>query len=416
LTSFFAEIYFKNIILKIMELETNPQKVEKAEIVAGIPSFNEADTISSVVEKIDEGLNKYFPERSKVIINSDNNSPDNTKEAFLKTKTKTPKIYISTPPGVKGKGNNLRNLFRKIIELDAKFAMTVDADIRTVTPEWARQLIAPQIKGYNFVAPVYYRHKNDAFITNHLCYPVVYGVLGYDIRQPIGGDMGFSRKLVEKFLELEWTEEVKNYGIDIFMTLNAVKYGEKIAQTNLGVKAHKPSTFKLDNMFLQVSHALFDFLKENKELWQKEVELVRPPLIGEIQADAEQIADIPLNKQEIREKALFEFSKHHEEIRRCLSPGTLEVLERMYFEDKNLSIDIELWIKIIYEIIRSYISDHNKEAIPKSLRSLYYGRVACYLKENSFHSNEETEKMIRANAHKFFEQRDYLLSLLNKPV
>ena len=79
---------------------------KKVDIIVGIPSFNEADTISFVVKQVDLGLQKYFKNSKSVIINVDNNSPDNTKQVFLKTKTKTPKLYISTPPGVTGKGNN----------------------------------------------------------------------------------------------------------------------------------------------------------------------------------------------------------------------------------------------------------------------------------------------------------------------
>ena len=38
----------------------NPQKVKKAEIVVGIPSFNEADNIGYVTKVVDDGLKKYF--------------------------------------------------------------------------------------------------------------------------------------------------------------------------------------------------------------------------------------------------------------------------------------------------------------------------------------------------------------------
>ena len=65
------------------------------------------------LHRADKGLDKYFGENDSVIINCDNNSPDNTKQVFLDTPTKAPKIYLSTDPGVKGKGNNFRNLFKK---------------------------------------------------------------------------------------------------------------------------------------------------------------------------------------------------------------------------------------------------------------------------------------------------------------
>ena len=92
-------------------IENNPDKIKEAEIVVGIPSLNEADNIAFITDKIDQGLIKYFSGQKAVIVNSDNNSPDNTGRVFLRTKTKNPKIYISTSGGQRGKGNNLKNLF-----------------------------------------------------------------------------------------------------------------------------------------------------------------------------------------------------------------------------------------------------------------------------------------------------------------
>ncbi|RLC39861.1 MAG: glycosyl transferase, partial [Candidatus Nealsonbacteria bacterium] len=160
--------------------EENPSSIKKAKIVVGIPSFNEADSIAYVVKKVDEGLEKYFKNYQKVIINSDNNSPDGTGQVFLQTKTKTPKIYISPSSTICGKGNNLFNFFLKIKELGAEMAMTVDADLKSITPEWVKCLLGSVEKGYNFITPLYYRHKFDASITNHLCFPLIYGLLGYN--------------------------------------------------------------------------------------------------------------------------------------------------------------------------------------------------------------------------------------------
>ena len=89
------------------------KKNNNYDLIVGIPSFMEADNISFVTDKIDQGLTKYFPKYKSIIVNVDNNSKDDTKGAFLSTKTKTKKKYITTPKGVKGKGNNFYNLFKE---------------------------------------------------------------------------------------------------------------------------------------------------------------------------------------------------------------------------------------------------------------------------------------------------------------
>jgi len=405
--------------------EVNPNNIQKAEIVIGIPSFNEADTISNVVRQVDQGLIKYFSNKSAVIINVDNNSPDNTKEAFLNTETKTPKIYISTaappttlkgnninatPSGIRGKGNNLYNLFSKIKELGANAAMVVDADLKSITPEWVKCFIGSIFQGYDFLSPIYYRHKYDASITNHLCYPLVYGLLGFDIRQPIGGDMAFSKRMVEYWLQQEWEEKVKQYGIDIFMTLNAIKYGGKLGQVDLVAKIHKPSAPKLGPMFLAVAGTLFSFLSKNKDLWQKEVEIVQPPLACKVDYQTPS-QELILDDKQIEENSISEFQACYQNIKPLISQEIRVLLEKMFLKEKSLKIDANLWSKIVYEMLYIYQTNpENREEIIKFLRALYFGRVSSFVREVKEKNQEEAEIIIQKQAQQFFKTRGLLIT------
>ena len=217
------------------EAELNPQSIKKAEMVVCIPSYNEADSIAFPTRQADKGLSEYFNDRSSVIINCDNNSPDNTRQAFLDTPTKSPKIYLSTPPGVKGKGNNFRNLFQKLVDLRAKAVVVVDADLESITPEWIRHLGEPLFQGFSYVAPLYVRHKYDGTITNGIAYPMTRALYGRRVRQPIGGDFGFSGKLGKAYLQSRiWDNGVANFGIDIWMTTLAINQKVQICQSFMG--------------------------------------------------------------------------------------------------------------------------------------------------------------------------------------
>ena len=57
--------------------------IRRADIVIGIPSYNNAPTIGHVVRAAYAGLAKYFPQFTAVVINSDGGSKDNTREAVL---------------------------------------------------------------------------------------------------------------------------------------------------------------------------------------------------------------------------------------------------------------------------------------------------------------------------------------------
>jgi len=184
----------------MFEREVNEKQITQAEIAVVLPSFKEADNIAYPTKIVSEGLRKYFPDKKCVIINADNASPDGTEQAFLNTPTEVPKIYITTPENTPGKGWNFLNAFRKCHELGVKAIVCVDADLLSITPEWIKYMVTPILEGYDYLTPLYSRHKYDGTITNNICYPIIYGIFGKDIRQPIGGDFALSSKFAEYLL------------------------------------------------------------------------------------------------------------------------------------------------------------------------------------------------------------------------
>lgn len=142
--------------------EENPSNVSRANLVLGIPSCNEAGTIGHTTMQAARGLAEHFGGLETVIINCDNHSTDGTKEAFFATPSEMPKIYLSTAPEQHGKGNNLRNLFEKVRELEAGIVVVLEADIRNVAPYWVRSLGEPVHNGAGYVCPLYVRHKYEA--------------------------------------------------------------------------------------------------------------------------------------------------------------------------------------------------------------------------------------------------------------
>jgi len=59
--------------------------IGKADILIGIPSYNNAHTIGHVVRAVQAGVAKYFPEKKTVLFNSDGGSTDGTMEIVRNT-------------------------------------------------------------------------------------------------------------------------------------------------------------------------------------------------------------------------------------------------------------------------------------------------------------------------------------------
>ncbi len=388
----------------------NPQKIEEAEIVVGIPSYNEAKTIGFVVEQVSSGLEKYFPNKKCAIINLDNNSNDGTKEAFFHAQSNIPRIYVSTPNGLKGKGYNFHNLFLMIKKLEAKAGLVFDADLRSIRGDWIKKMATPILDGYDFITPYYIRCKTDATITNHLIYPLTYGLLGYDIRQPIGGDFAFSNKMVKIWLKEEWLETTYQFGIDIFMTMIAILKGMKIAQVNLGSKEHNLSTPKLGPMFFQVVGTFFKIIVDHFDEFKSRTEIIKIPILDE--------KKLPILANKQPEEGLFRkifldnLAGYWPIIKKIVSVPVKEKLEVIY-KNKDGQIHSDIWFKIVYDFLLAYKSSKNKPALIHALSCLYYGRIASFFHDNGNLTPEDAEKKVVKRAKLFFKKRDYFLKKLN---
>jgi glycosyltransferase involved in cell wall biosynthesis len=220
------------------EVQNKLREIGSADVIIGIPSFNNANTIGHVVRAASAGLAKYFTDQRCVLINSDGGSTDGTPEVALNAQMDYKTILVHHPMypihriatpyhGIPGKGSAFRTIFEIAANLGARACCVLDSDLRSITPEWVELLVRPVLSGdYDYVAPFYLRHKFDGTITNSIVYPITRTLYGKRIRQPIGGDFGFSGKLAELYVSKDvWNSDVARFGSDIWMTTTAICEG-----------------------------------------------------------------------------------------------------------------------------------------------------------------------------------------------
>ena len=268
-------------------LRVEVERLGKADLMVGIPSFKNAATIGYVARAAQAGLVQYFPDLRPVLANADAGSPDGTQRVVVETeppdyierillvrpRNRLQRISLTYPPvdGVGGKGAALLTIFRIAHALDVDALVVVDSDLRSIVPEWIELLAGPILKGgFDFVAPLYSRYKWDGTITNTVTYPLTRALYGLRIRQPIGGDFGVSGDLIAHYLEQDdWTPDVSRFGIDIWMTTTAIAGGFAVCQTRLGAKVHDPKDpgADLGPMFSQVVATMLRLTARHAERW-----------------------------------------------------------------------------------------------------------------------------------------------------
>lgn len=406
-------------------LKIQSEEIKEADILVGIPSYNNSRTIGHVVRAVMAGLAKYFPNAKAVLVNSDGGSTDGTQEEVKRVQIEDFKTILTSHPvhplqkiitpyhGIPGKGSAFRTIFDVSNSLDAKACVVVDSDLRSITPEWIELLIRPVYEeGFDYVAPLYARHKFDGTITNSIVYPLTRALYGKRVRQPIGGDFGFSGKLAEFYLTKNvWETDVARFGIDIWMTTLAITEGYKVCQSYLGAKIHdaKDPGSDLGPMFTQVVSSVFSLMKEYENLW-KEVKESRPiPTFGfHYEVGLEPVS---VNVERMIGNFRLGVKDLMEIWRKVLLPETalwLESIARL--SDEAFSFPQDLWARIIYDFASAYHKGSvHREHLLKSMIPLYLGRVASFVMENQESTAGEVEAKIESLCRVFEEMKPYLI-------
>jgi len=401
------------------------EEIKEADILIGIPSYNNVRTIGHVVRAAIAGLAKYFPGARSVLVNSDGGSTDGTQEEVHRIQIEDFKTILTSHPvhpvhkiitpyhGIPGKGSAFRTIFEAAATLKAKACAVVDSDLRSITPGWMELLLRPIYEeGFEYVAPLYARHKFDGTITNSIVYPLTRALYGKRVRQPIGGDFGFSGKLAEHYLTQKvWETDVARFGIDIWMTTLAIAEGYRVCQAYLGAKIHdaKDPGSDLGPMFTQVVSSVYSLMENYQPLW-KEVKESQPVSTFGFHYEVG-LEPVPVNLGRMIANFRLGVRDLMEIWRKALLHETVLWLESIgRLSDEAFFFPQDLWVRLIYDFALAYQTGSvHREHLLKSMIPLYLGRVASFVKENQDSSANEVEQKIESLCKSFEEMKPYLI-------
>jgi hypothetical protein len=395
------------------------------ELIVGIPTYNNVATIGQVVKVVQAGLANYFGGRKALIVNPDGGSEDGTLEAVEQARSDAhtlmtvkypldPVHRLTTPyHGLPGKGSAFRTLFQVAQEGQARALAVVDADLRSITPEWFNLLLTPILsQGFDYVAPFYKRHKYDGTVTNSIVYPLTRALYGRRVRQPIGGEFGISGRLASHFLkDGVWNTDVASYGIDIWMTTTAVADNFKVCQSHLGAKIHGPEEQGLDlsAVLVQVVGSVFNLMETHDLAWRNVLGSLPVPLQGSPSDGEPEPVSISL------QRVLASFQQGVRDLlpiyERVFSPRQIKELEsRAAGPAEEFTLEDELWVSLICDMALAYhrrVMD--REHLLKSLVPLYLGWVASFVRQTEKESAIQAENRIERLCLVYEQLKPYLI-------
>ena len=247
------------------------------------------------------------------------------------------------------------------------------------------------------MVPLYRRHKYDGTITNSIVYPLTRALYGKQVRQPIGGDFGFSGRMARFYLSKDvWDSDVARYGIDIWMTTTAIANGFRVCQAFLGAKIHDPKDpgADLSSMLYQVVGATFDLMETYQDTWksikgsEKVFTFGFPHEVG--------LEPVRVNVRGMIERFRLGARELADLWRTFLGEEIVSFLEGLAAaREEDFLLPDDLWTEIVYRFaIAAHVEIINKEHLLKSLTPLYMGRTASFVMETAESGVAEVEEKI----------------------
>jgi glucosylglycerate synthase len=404
--------------------------VGEVDILVGLPTLNNRDTVQRVVSAILVGLVKYFPRERSALINPDGGSKDGTSEAVQAASVpdyrtvlashplRTMHVVTEHYPGVQGHSAALRMLFAAADLLRAKVCVLISPDLESVTPEWIDALVRPVLKeSLDFVLPVYQRHRFDGLLVKNLLHPLIRAAYGYQVEEPVGREVALSGRLAAHFGGDESRrEDFPGLGAYAWMTTAAMAGGYRICQAYLGprITATRRSSLDLSTTLQEVAGALFRCMELHESYWT-----FRQGCEDVLTFGFRPILD--LDPVRIDRKRMFQMFKSGVEelgsvLEKILSSDTLEAINEISKrEERSFRFPDELWAKTVCQFAASYHrSVMNRDHLLQALTPLYRGRVGSFISENARAGAEEVESRLGSLRQEYERLKPYLIENWNR--
>ena len=410
----------KGISLK-PELVEKCKKMKPVDIMVGVLCKDVESTVLNVLNVINEGLYRYFPDYRKAIVICCAECSDKTDEAVdLFQPYNTIEMIVTNDITKGGKGTGVMTIFEIAHKAEAKSVVLMDGDLLSVKPAWIQTIANPIVYGRaDLTVPYYIRDKNDGVITNNLVYPFTRALYRLDIRQPIAGEYALSKNLYE--LLREHPLFPPDFGVDIFILTVAAAEGMYVKEGLFSLKIHESTTRYLEPekflipMFRKVTGCMFELANYYEDHWKAKPTMWRPKYYRK--SFSPKPIPVRVNIPKMKKTFESEFISSKNTMKHFLPESIVADLEKIITNNKNL--DPELWAEIVYNYAAAWKNikrESDRHLLLDSFKTLWTGRFVSYATEVKDMDINEAEIVIQKQAEIFEEKFDYLRSIYENTI
>jgi hypothetical protein len=265
------------------------------------------------------------------------------------------------------------------------------------------------------VVPYYAPSKLQGLLNSSIVYPLTRSLYGKKIHNPLGPDVGVSRKLAQKILGGNRAARAGPGRIHPLASLVSVAACEnlRICQVYVGARVYPPTNWMtLSSLMSQVLGPVFHDMDRAAACWQRTRGSVSVPAYGEHLSPPLQETAPPLDLNRLVETFQLGLRDLQEIWSLVLPPMTLLELRKLSrLTPEKFHMPDDLWARIVYDFALAHrLRTVNPEHLLGSMTPLYMAWVSSYVRGMESAGATTVEDRIETLSLAYEAAKPYLVS------
>lgn len=406
--------------------------VGEVDLLVGISSHSNAIAAGQAFHAIEQSFHKTFTRQRAVIVNvhggdtdgSDAsgavNSGSEEESAPLATSLRTVHRVtadFAVPPSP---GLALRTVLTAADLLRARACAMVSPGACDLTPDRIANLLTPVfLEKFDFVAPLYTRHKFQGLLARNVLYPMSRALFCCGIRELYSDEWAFSGRLAAACLSQDvWHEESIQTRPEAWMAISAISNDFRCCQAFLGQRLQPATSPGPDivEVFRQTVGNLFWCMESRQSTW---LDCKKSEPVQTFGPEHE----LTSGRTDLDPHRIFEMFRNGVAelgpiLSSILDPEThAEINKIVGCKERTFRLQPELWVRTLYDFAASYHhAVMNRDHLVQALVPLYRGMTYSFLMEHADSSATELEAVNESLCAEFERQKPYLMEKWNAKI
>jgi glucosylglycerate synthase len=307
-----------------------------------------------------------------------------------------------------------QSVFAASEKLGARACCVIASRLESATPGWVRQLAQPLLEEeLDLVVPHYARRKFEGLLNSSIIAPLTRCLYGKRIHNPMGPDLGVSRRLFQKMLGSERTARVAGNRAHPLASLAPAALCEnlQVCEVYVGARIYPPTDWmNISSLVAQVLSPMFLDMERNAACWQRMRASLPVPAIGDPVFVSQDAGTVDISRM------VESFRLGNRDLQEIwglvLPPSTLVELRKLSrLSLEQFRMPDELWVRIVFDFALAHrLRTINRDHLLKSMTPLYLAWVASYAHDSGTAGATASEQMLERLSVAYESSKPYLVS------